>query len=265
MPSSKTKVPSTSSSTTRSKKRGRTKQSKHTKKIPTRLIDNESIDCVASPIGGSPIRTPVASTDDKDILIERLQKEVVDKFEFTLSKRRQRDTSIMLGGKTDIVSEVNDGKGRKRKRRKVSRPPAAAEASTEMTFADIVKRRLIAGTNQCTRALEASASSTGPRPSLVLLSRDVRPPTILAHIPVLCKRMGIPALVLPGRASSELGKALGGKSVAVAVFLPSTAAADAVTDGQQQLSEDDVRECHRRIDSYVKFAHSKVPTNKAAS
>ena len=263
MSSLKSRVPPSSSSS--SKKRGRGgKHSKQIKKIPTRLVDNESIDCIASPTGGLPIRTPVLSADDKTILIERLRKEVVEKFEFTLSKKRQRDTSIVLGGNADTVNE-NENDGHKRKKGKRSKPPAAADtSSTELTLSDIVKKRLITGTNQCTRALEAASRGTGPLPYLVFLSRDVRPPTILAHIPILCQKMGIPALVLPGRASAELGNALGGRSVAVAVFLPSTAAAAAIPEGQQELCQGDIRECCRCIDSYVKFALSKVPTNKAA-
>ena len=268
---------------------------------PASLLDSESIDCLASPHGRTcqPVRTPVLSADDRDILIDRLRKEVVDKFGFTLSRKAERSraaggrdggggsgsgggvTFTMGGGGIKMVvegddtlnteEENEDKKGRKKKR------PRPSPAEREPTLADlVVKMRLVVGVNQCTRALEAAANNANKKnckPSLVLLSRDVRPPTILAHVPVLCQQMGIPAVVLPGRASVELGKAVGGRSVAVALFLPrstdNTGDTNDPDDNKEEkktmLSNDgpsdgQILECHRRIDSYVKFALSKVPS-----
>lgn len=253
---------------------------------PTSLLDCESIDCIASPCGrtSQPIRTPVLSADDKDILIDRLKKEVVDKFGFTLSRkveRGQQGAAIgsngavtftmgsggikMIGVDGDDNTNNNEGKDHKGKNKKKEKRPKPLPIEREPTLADlVVKKRFIIGVNQCTRALEAAASNKTCKPSLVLLSRDVRPPTILAHIPALCRQMGIPAVVLPGRASVELGKAVGGKSVAVATFLPQSAdneektAAAGHGDGP---SASQIQECQRRIDSYVKFALSKIPSS----
>ena len=71
---------------------------------PASLLDRESIDCLASPCGrtSQPIRTPVLSADDKDILIDRLTKEVVDKFDFTLSRKVERTRSA--DGSTGAVT-----------------------------------------------------------------------------------------------------------------------------------------------------------------
>ena len=254
---------------------------------PASLLDCESIDCIASPCGRTsrPIRTPVLSADDKDILIDRLTKEVVDKFDFTLSRKVERTqaadgstvavTFTMGSGGIKMTVEGDDnsnskeekdtkGKSKKKKKKRPKPPPIEREP----TLSDlVVKKRLIVGVNQCTRALEAAANNTTRKPSLVLLSRDVRPPTIVAHIPVLCRQMDIPTVVLPGRASVELGKAVGGRSVAVAMFLPRSTATDdeekektaPACDGDGP-STSQIQECHRRIDSYVKFALSKIPS-----
>ena len=270
---------------------GSASQKKKKKQRPAagRQIINESIDCVASPFGQGPIRTPLLSSDDRDILIDRLRKEVVEKFGFTLSRRVERNDcdeaqggasftmggggiQMTSGGNNDETDETHEEKGRgkkrrKKKRRRPDKPPPA-------TLADIVVNvRFVVGVNQCTRALEAAAGRAAPLPSLVLLSRDVRPPTILAHIPVLCRQLDIPSLVLPGRASVELGRAVGGKSVAVALFLPSTIedATIGIPDDEVKKEEGDdgpparinkgqIQECHRCIDSYVKFALSKIPS-----
>ena len=254
---------------------------------PASLLDCESIDCIASPCGRTsrPIRTPVLSADGKDILLDRLTKEVVGKFDFTLSRKVERTqaadgsagavTFTMGSGGIKMIGmdggddnsngkEEEDTKGKNKQKKKKRPKPSPVER--EPTLSDlVVKKRLIVGVNQCTRALEAAANSKTSKPSLVLLSRDVRPPTIVAHIPVLCRQMDIPAVVLPGRASVELGKAVGGRSVAVAMFLPrgsndeekeKTAPA---CDGDGP-SASQIQECHRRIDSYVKFALSKIPS-----
>ena len=252
---------------------------------PTGLLDCESIDCIASPCGRTshPIRTPVLSVDDKDILIDRLTKEVVGKFGFTLSRKVERTQAADGGAVTftmgsggiqmakgmecdDACKSEGDKDNNKGKNKKKKKRPKPSPVEREPTLSDlVVKRRLIVGVNQCTRALEAAARNETCKPSLVLLSRDVRPPTILAHIPILCRQMDIPAVVLPGRASVELGKAVGGRSVAVAVLLPRSTDDEkekktAASDGDGP-SASQIQECHRRIDSYVKFALSKIPSS----
>ena len=268
---------------------GSASQKKKKKQRPAagRQIINESIDCVASPFGQGPIRTPLLSSDDRDILIDRLRKEVVEKFGFTLSRKRvernEDESAISFtmggvggiqmtkGGDEDDTDETHEKKStgmkkRKKKRRRPDNHPPTTLANI------VVKARFVVGVNQCTRALEAAAGRAAPLPSLVLLSRDVRPPTILAHVPVLCRQLGVPSVVLPGRASVELGRAVGGKSVAVALFLPSRTEDiigipdDEVKkkegdDGRPSISKGQIQECHRCIDSYVKFALSKIPSD----
>ena len=122
----------------------------------------------------------------------------------------------------------------------------------------VVKKRLVAGTNQCTRILEAAVSNSGPVPSLILLARDVRPPTILAHLPFLCRQLGVPILLLPGKASSDLGRVLGTKTVSVLLFCPMPTESLNHEPLEHTLTPH-VHKCHQHIDSYVHFARSKLP------
>lgn len=217
---------------------------------PRSFADNESLACVASPIG--PIRTPVVSTLVKEILLDRLEKEIVSKFSFSLSReKKQQGPKYLVGGKL-VSREERESKRRrvepltndtKKKEEKLRSP----ESEKKVT----VKKRLLVGTNQCTRALEAAVLGKGMAPSLLVLARDVYPPTILAHIPFLAKQVGTPILLFPGRASMELGSTLGTKKVAIVLFLPSGDVTDATEEIQQ---------CHKDIDSFVEFAKSKVPS-----
>jgi len=131
----------------------------------------------------------------------------------------------------------------------------------------------IIGINQCTRALEraykqqcqykkndedSTDSVTTTFPSLILLSRDVRPATILAHIVVYAKLLNIPTLILPGRASLEFGKAIGIRSASVAVFLSSSDNNSGEPHNDKQ-KEKEWKESHDDVDSFVKYVISKIP------
>jgi len=129
----------------------------------------------------------------------------------------------------------------------------------------------VIGINQCTRALgraykqqcqckknDTTDSVTTTFPSLILLSRDVRPATILSHIVVYAKLLNIPTLILPGRASSEFGKAIGIRSVSVAVFLSSSDKSGELHNDKQK--EKEWKEAHNDVDSFVKYVISKIPS-----
>jgi len=102
-------------------------------------------------------------------------------------------------------------------------------------------------------------SVTTTFPSLILLSRDVRPATILSHIVVYAKLLNIPTLILPGRASSEFGKALGIRSVSVAVFLSSSVKSGEPPHDDKH-KEKERKEAHNDVDSFVKYVISKIPS-----
>ena len=125
-----------------------------------------------------------------------------------------------------------------------------------------------AGINQCTRALEEAYKTKSAKfsstPLLILLARDVRPATILAHIPIYAKTLNIPTLILPGKASTELGKAVGIKSVACAVFLSSCSnggedSKTSSSDDDAQKKEKEWKEAQADVDSFVKYVISKIP------
>lgn len=112
-----------------------------------------------------------------------------------------------------------------------------------------------------------------PKPSLLLLSKDVlRPPSsILHHVTIYSRHLNIPTLVLPGRASSELGQALGMKCAAVILILSSTSSDKegvlddddingiAAEDEDGKKEREDRREVHEDIDSFVTYAVNKIP------
>lgn len=148
-------------------------------------------------------------------------------------------------------------------------------------YLTVLKSRIITGTNQCTRALESmilrqqqnkkandnaptressqiSTSSTRitppSEPIILFIARDVRPPTILAHFPVLAKALNIPLLLLPGRASFELGQILGVKKVSV-LLLMKNPSLDKKDENKSSLK---TQNCHRCLDSFAEFAKTKV-------
>jgi ribosomal protein L7Ae-like RNA K-turn-binding protein len=183
---------------------------------PPSWMDCETLASVAAPFE-TPIRTPLVSQLTKEIFIERFQKEIVGRFQFSLSSQLR----------VDGPSSLQDVKSRR----------------------TVLKQRILVGTNACTRALEAAVYSKGSCPMLLVLAADLNPPTILAHIPVLAKQTRVPILLLPGRASIELGKALGAKKVAILCFQPH------VPVYQGTLVEQEV---HGAVDSFVDFMLQKL-------
>lgn len=212
--------------------------------IPQNVMDNESLELVASPIG--PIRTKPVTTTDAQIILDRLAKEIVQKFGFTLSPVGKSDNS--------------------KKRKRVSNAPVPVDPLEEkkMKMTNIAKSRIVVGTNSCTRvfeklyarptrgrdASESSESSSTGKPSLCLMARDVRPPAILSHIPYFCHQMNVPIILIPGNATHDLGCVLGGNKVSVLLFRerPSTSTGENGVDCQY----------HDMIDSYIAFAKLKV-------
>ncbi|MBW2980679.1 ribosomal L7Ae/L30e/S12e/Gadd45 family protein [Candidatus Woesearchaeota archaeon] len=61
--------------------------------------------------------------------------------------------------------------------------------------------KLRKGTNETTKAIETGAAK------LVIVAKDVTPPEIIMHIPILCKEKGIVCVEVPSR--EELGAAAG--------------------------------------------------------
>lgn len=200
------------------------------------------------------ITTTPASVVDKEIVLERFQKEIVRPFSFVL-----HNPSTTLSTKTK--QEKEDAQLKKKKQQSNKRRRTTTLLPKEdQEKREFLRTRMIMGINQCSKLLEEAFLSAEQKekkesaPTLIILARDVFPPTMVAHIPVLASRLDIPLLLLPGKASVELGQALGTKKTSILAFLPAS---------QQDAEDLDPR--HQAIDSFVKFVAAKVPPTKEKS
>lgn len=221
------------------------KQKKKKSILPYRIVQNESVELVASPIG--PIELSPLSQVDKTILLDRLLKEIVRTFNFCLSPILHKPSKRARDGESICVQR-------------------SAHTQERAFLISLLRSRFTMGINSCTRALEklspppiAKQSSLIavekdeiiPKPSLVILARDIRPPTMIAHIPYYCHLFKIPILLLPGRASVEMGKVLGGKRSSVIMFFQRL---DRKHEDEQSSRYHDI------VDSFIEFAKSMQPT-----
>lgn len=209
------------------------------KENPPSWLENESLAFLSSPLGGT-IRTPVASKHDKDLFMDRLQKEIIP--HYFISKDKEKN--------------VTEG---------------------EKAVSKALKKCVVLGTNQCTRRLEMIlAAATGDAkeipslPYLIVLARDVYPPTILSHVPVMVQQLqlqidakrnstsspqtnhsgSLPVLLLPGQASQELGSLLGTKRVSVMIFMSSSSISGGCEDSGDANTNQDVND---KVTSFVQF------------
>lgn len=209
-------------------RRGSKPSKRQRKEYPPSWLENESLAVVASPLPGEDaIRTPVASSAaDKGLFLERFQKEIINRFQFSLSV-----------SKKEIAASLSSSNNSKRL---------------------LLKQRLKIGTNPCTRILEKAAMAVSKNaddknkvdgiiiPSLIVMARDIYPPTILSHIPILAKQVKTPILLLGGQASIELGKMLGTKRVSILLFVPPNRKNKEISDLLDARLHDD-------IDSFIQF------------
>eukprot|EP01082_Thalassiosira_pseudonana_P006149 g5542.t1 g5542 contig2:744601-745412(-) len=215
-----------------------------------RVPPNEDIKCVASPYDVDGIVTSVVSNEMKDVLLDRLATEILSK---------------ITGGWCRTTSDVRPRRSKKQKLEHCDNVDDGTKGQPMSIAEKIVRTRLVVGINQCTNVLQrrkenqstasnGSVKETNPLPSLIILTRDIRPANIMAHIPFYAHLLQIPTLILPGKSSVELGQALGIRSAAVAMFLPS----DNSTSIDDSLKEE-WKETHEDVDSFVKYVISKIP------
>lgn len=183
------------------------------------------------------ITTQVASDVAKDIFLDRLVKEIVEPFR---PKKANNDDSyfVMVNGKL-------------RKQRKEGSSKKGGNQADDKKDDDVWNERVRIGTNQCLRILESVISrntrideKSSMDPSLLVMARDIYPPTMLAHAPAIAQKLSIPLLMLPGKASDDIGRALGIKKTSILLFLSSTK-----TDAS-----------HAAVNSFVDFVASQIPT-----
>jgi len=276
MSTSSTSVPSklapSRKSASAKKKRKLQNNLEHT---PHKLIHQDSIACVTSALFGT-IETLVLPSYEKDILLDRFFKEIIKKFHFKLNTitrakkscgsikqdilQRQlfspEDVSKLEKEENDYGTDDNDLDKEEDKLEEIGQ-----------LYHETIKRRIVVGSNEVTRTLESKLqeyqnttiqSTMEPKSnkSVILLARDIRPATIVAHIPVLAKQLKIPILILPGRASFELGKIMGVRTVSV-LFLQEN---KKEIEQESQKMSNKMFECNRCIDSYIDFSISKSLT-----
>lgn len=268
---------SNSSVISSSKKRNR-RQSDLNLPLPrhVRFTENESLSLVSSVYGI--IHTKYPSSVDRDVVLNRFQKEIVERFQLgcyrRVRKKKRHNTALV--GKDKSGVDCNGS----------TSPTQGAQPrnSRLLELSNIALSRICLGTNQCTCILERammqskSESSYSPqfyghrRPQLILLARDVRPPHILAHIPLLAQQLSIPLLLLSGNTSKEMGSLLGIQSCAIVMFLPrhEEEEKEDLVVVRQPLDDDDddnhpfdmatIHRYHNDIDSFINYAKSKIPT-----
>ena len=222
---------------------------KKRKNSPKSFLENESlISVVGLPSGlkpGEAVTTPLVTDLVKEIFLERFTKEIVQPFSFLLHTPSNHSGGFIVVG----------GKFQKRRRQDKNEPPATKSVEPknetnssrlspdEISKRQFVRKRFVIGTNQCSRILQQAQAGSREVPSLMVMARDIYPPTMLAHAPALARALNIPLLMLPGKASFELGKALGTKKTSIMLFLPSSE-----TGGS-----------HSAMNSFIDFVVKKVP------
>lgn len=222
------------------------KQSKK-RKHPTSFLDCPSLSHVVDVTQvdqnnelPATVTTAVATPLIKEIFLDRLIKEIVKPFRPLPPRESSKggDEFLMVNGQ--LQKRISNDNSKKKAKR-------AADRDDNDT--SVWRQRIRMGTNQCLKILEKSTEEdNGPAPLLMVLARDIYPPTMLAHAPALAKKRGIPVLLLPGKASSEIGQALGVRKTSILLFLPSTAAEAAPADA-----------CNEKVDSFIDFVISQIP------
>lgn len=173
------------------------------------------------------IKTPICSSEMKYVLLERLRKEIISK----LARKGKRKR----------------GDNHRYQHSSISSPP-------RNVYEIVLRSRLKCGINQCTRALEDELLP----PSLIILARDVRPSIIFEHISLYAHIRNIPILIFPGKASLELGEAVGIRTLAALTLLPRDGKSFLPFKGDET-KMNEWEEYNIEIDSFVSYVISKIP------
>lgn len=205
-------------------------------KIPRSFLDCPSLSLVVDfPSAPHPtplVSTPVTPDTITEICLDRFIQEIVKPF-------RRCSRSTEKGGESFVM--VN---GQLKKKTTKS----AVKSKNPRTDDSIWNKRVTMGTNQCLRRLEKNMNDkqdSHPKIQLILLARDIYPPTMLIHVPVIAKRLEIPLLLLPGKASNDMGRAIGVRKTSIVIFSAPNASP----------SPDD-----SKMDSFIEFVRSNILT-----
>jgi ribosomal protein L7Ae-like RNA K-turn-binding protein len=239
--------------------------------------------------GTTVIETPIASTWIQEIFMERFRKEILEKFSFSLSNKIQQQHY----SEDDTTELVLQQQQQRRLRR------------------NVLQQRMVFGINAVTKTLEqqqqttnttnlsTESSATSSRwlpPKLIVLTGDdamVPPPSLVSHIPIVCRKWNIPILLLRikeqssiddgggggGSSSSSrvLGRLLGAKHVTAMAFLPKhyhdkdpiTHYDTSFVSSEQQKSSnattddhESTERVHQAVDSFVEFIIRKLESEE---
>ena len=220
---------------------------------PLCWMDCETIETVVAPVAMSTrdplqqqplsrhFQTPIASPLTEEIFLDRLQKEILTPFRFSLSDQIQ-----LLDNAVDTV------------------PSAKLRRQW-------LQSRLRVGLNACLRLLEdADAPLNGnpardatvvALPTLVVITSEATTSasSTAAHyaLAMLAHQVGTPLLVLPTTSSRDLGRRLGTKHVTAMAFVGECQnSPDGAPSGLPPTEQDQV---HTAVASFVAFVRDKIP------
>mmetsp|Transcript_35810 Transcript_35810/g.40829 ORF Transcript_35810/g.40829 Transcript_35810/m.40829 type:complete len:226 (+) Transcript_35810:9-686(+) len=187
------------------------------------------------------LKTPIIISSEKDIILDRLKKELIIPFELVLSVPRLYNRNATAASK---LTQINISKRNKKK--------------VENWKVGIIKSRMWIGINQGTRALEQE------QPELVLLCNDVHSSIISQHVIKRIKSPNttskVPIIIFPGsRASFELGKIIGINRASLVVFTKQPTGESLKGNIDHNTNEVEIHRYHQKIDSFLEFCKSKVP------
>ena len=254
------------------------------------------------------VTNPVVSDFVKELFLDRFVKEIVKPFQPDKTKKKytkngNSKTAPMIETNSGYYHVMVGGK--LVKRRRISQDSIQPNKNTTKTQIHqdqrtggiddglarkrkIWKEHIVIGTNQCLRLLENLDSNQclgndaalktptrSPRtmakhsPSLVVIAKDIYPPTMCCAVPVLAKRLGIPLLVLPGKASLELGRALNAKRTSILVLCCGDDGAQSTNKNGKPGSTDDsaetgwqdkyISDSRAAMASFVSFIKDQIP------
>jgi len=219
--------------------------------VPRSFLECQSLTHVVGfPPQNELVTTPVVSDFVKELFLERFVKEIVKPYQPNKNKSSKDPDDgitpvtndnyyhVMVGGKLVKKKRVSKDKPSDKSTSKSSEEVDSRLAKTRRIW----KQNIVIGTNQCMRILETlhandscndTAKDAAPtknnddddavqkppkKPSLIVLAKDIYPPTMCSAFPALAKSLGIPLLLLPGKASLELGRALNSKRTSILIF-----------------------------------------------
>jgi ribosomal protein L7Ae-like RNA K-turn-binding protein len=267
--------------------------------IPRSFLECQSLTHVVGfPPQNELVTTHVASDLVKELFLDRFVKEIVGPFQPETRAKNSREgkndgetrsTSesgaghyhVMVGGKLVKKRRISNNDNNQPNRTTPTTPCDHNSQPTDEIDDRLARKRriwkenVVIGSNQCLRILEDlnatpsttttmdSSNTTGHplvrKPSLIVMAKDMYPPTLCCAVPALAKRLDISLLLLPGKASLELGRALNAKRCSILMFRRGEDDADAGADADGDGDRTDRSNARTAIASFVSYIREQIP------